>query len=241
MNTISKLIIEIANKHNKRPTYIYESLIDMTYQMRVVRDFQDRFNWLHKDFLDFLDLYIEEVNQNPFEDLLGFVLFEINALDKKSLGQCFTPPDIARLISKLTQRQIEGESRSYGSFSDICCGSGSLVLAQMETIHETKQHNIKVIINDIDELMVKTAVVQVLMNEMHLDSFDTIHLKAYCSNALLEYKNGKDVIFSPYMNQITDEDVVEILETSSNPNFDLHRRVLDMLEDQPKPQLKEAA
>ncbi|PMH37933.1 hypothetical protein BCU69_20865 [Vibrio cyclitrophicus] len=241
MNTISKLIIEIANKHNKRPTYIYESLIDMTYQMRVVRDFQDRFNWLHKDFLDFLDLYIEEVNQNPFEDLLGFVLFEINALDKKSLGQCFTPPDIARLISKLTQRQIEGESRSYGSFSDFCCGSGSLVLAQMETIHETRQHNINVIINDIDELMVKTAVVQILMNEMHLDSFDTIHLKAYRSNALTEYMTGKDVIFAPDLNQITDKDVVYIFERRPKPNFDLHRRVLDMLEDQPKPNHKEAA
>ncbi|WP_373942842.1 SAM-dependent methyltransferase [Vibrio chagasii] len=240
MNIITKKIEEIANKHNKKPFYIYESLIEMTYQMLVVRDFKDRFNWLQEDFLDFLVLYIEQVDQNPFEDLLGFVLFEINALDKKSLGQCFTPPDIARLLSKLTNSYVEGESRSYGSFSDICCGSGSLVLAQMETIHETKQHNIKVIINDIDELMVKTAVVQILMNEMHLDSDEIIQLKAYRSNALLEYKNGKDVIFSPYMNQITDEDVVEILETSSKPNFDLHRRVLDILEDQPKT-LKEAA
>lgn len=241
MNTISKLIIEIANKHNKRPSYIYELLIDMTYQMRVVRDFNDCFNWLQEDFLDFLDLYIEQVDQNPFEDLLGFVLFEIDSLNKKGLGQCFTPPDVARLLSKLTNRYVEGESRSYGSFSDICCGSGSLVLAQMETIHETKQHNIKVIINDIDELMVKTAVVQVLMNEMHLDSYDTIHLKAYCSNALLEYKKGKDVIFSPDLNQITDKDVVEIFERRSMPKFDLHRRVLDMFEDQPKPNHKEAA
>ncbi|WP_224055841.1 N-6 DNA methylase [Vibrio penaeicida] len=241
MNTISKLIIEIANKHNKRPTYIYESLIDMTYQMRVVKDFSKRYDWLKEDFLDFLVLYISEVDQNPFEDLLGFVLFEINALDKKGLGQCFTPPDIARLLSKLTNSYVEGESCSYGSFSDICCGSGSLVLAQMETIHETKQHNIKVIINDIDELMVKTAVVQVLMNEMHLDSFDTIHLKAYRSNALTEYMTGKDVIFAPDLNHINDKDVVEILERRPKPNFDLHRRVLDMLEDQPKPQLKEAA
>jgi len=241
MNIITKKIEEIANKHNKKPFYIYESLIDMTYQMRVVRDFKDRFNWLHEDFLDFLVLYIEEVDQNPFEDLLGFVLFEINALDKKSLGQCFTPPDVARLLSKLTNRYVEGESRSYGSFSDFCCGSGSLVLAQMETIHETKQHNINVIINEIDELMVKTAVVQILMNEMHLDSHDIVHLKAYCSNALLEYKTGKDVIFSPDQNQITDKDVVEILERKSMPKFDLHRRVLDMLEDQPKPNLKEAA
>lgn len=241
MNIITKKIEEIANKHNKRPSYIYEALVDMTYQMRVVRDFKDRFNWLHEDFLDFLVLYIEQVDENPFEDLLGLVLFEINSLNKKNLGQCFTPPDIARLLSKLTNRYVEGESRSYGSFSDICCGSGSLVLAQMETIHETKQHNIKVIINDIDDLMVKTAVVQILMNEMHLDFYDTIHLKAYCSNALLEYNKGKDVIFAPNLNQITDEDVVEIFERRSMPNFDLNTRVLDMLEDQPKPNNKEAA
>ncbi len=50
MNTISKLIIEIANKHNKRPSYIYESLIDMTYQMRVVKDFSKRYDWLQEDF-----------------------------------------------------------------------------------------------------------------------------------------------------------------------------------------------
>ncbi|HHY0394818.1 N-6 DNA methylase [Vibrio parahaemolyticus] len=240
MHIITKKIEEIANKHNKKPFYIYESLINMTYQMRVVRDFKDRFNWLHEDFLDFLVLYIEQVDQNPFEDLLGFVLFEINALDKKNLGQCFTPPDIARLLSKLTNRYVEGGSRSYGSFSDICCGSGSLVLAQQETIHETKQHNINVIINDIDELMIKTAVVQVLMNEMHLDSFDTIHLKAYRSNALTEYMTGKDIIFAPDLKHINDKDVVEILERRPKPNFDLHRRVLDMFEDQPKP-LKEAA
>lgn len=228
MLNLTKIIQSTAKKHKESVYTIYESFIDMAYQTYTVFSISQKYQYLHDDLTSFYHAYLNEVQQKPFEDVLGYVLLELNLLDKKGKGQCFTPQDISYLIAKLGAKYQELNGLLSNNYYDCCCGSGSLALEQMRQMNEKKQTNIHFILNDLDLTMVKTAVVQFCTNNLfHLTGETHLYLTATCSNALTtdhrvpfnERLKGRDVIFDEDKSLITEPTVEAILLNKQMNSF----------------------
>lgn len=114
-------------------------------------------------------IYAEIVQESePFTDVLSLLHEEILLSGGRGdgLGQFFTPPDLARSLAMM----LFNETTEYPSgtirFSEPCCGSGALALAPLNQMYKTapeRLRDVHLVLNDIDSLAVKSAILQVLM------------------------------------------------------------------------------
>lgn len=123
---------------------------------------------------------MDKVKQGkPFEDIF-YEMYELNLNAK--LGQFLTPPKLSSSVINM----IKPEGMM---FSDICCGGGALTLAYARSIKNHEEATL--VLNDLDERMIKMTVVQLLINCLvHGIKFKEIC--AYHSNAITEYDDDKD-------------------------------------------------
>jgi len=144
---------------------------------------------LDKAFQAYLDVVRESP---PFTDVLSLLYEEILLSGKggDGLGQFFTPSDMAYAVSVLTfDTQELLDTHKPLRLSEPCCGSGSLILGPLRRVYEVnpaKLENITVVMNDIDALAVKAALLQVLascfVHKLKLDE-----VVAYNCNIITEY------------------------------------------------------
>lgn len=103
----------------------------------------DYFGWLNKGINNITgvlssiqdDLKVYDFSSQPNEDLFGGLLVQLgNKTQRLMLGQDLTPMWLAKeLVHNVVSMLPDGE---YPRFVDMCCGSGSMIVA---TIFETKE------------------------------------------------------------------------------------------------------
>lgn len=97
-------------------------------------------------------------------DWLGEIYMDLN-LANKSMGQCFTPNDISRLMAELTLPSMEKDIELYGhvKYYEPCCGSGSMIIG-LASVMKSKgfnfQDHLMVLCEDLDETCLLMTYVQ---------------------------------------------------------------------------------
>lgn len=230
MNKITKLIIDTAEKHNTRVSKVYNSLIEISFQYLLTDTFDEKYKHLNDDFFYFTMFFYQEVQNNPFVDILGQTLFELSNLDK-DLGQCFTPDpfsDAIRRMRKVEARMnIIGEVGEIGGrYSDPTCGSGELALKQLKAFSKSKAKHIDLVINDIDELVVISAIYQIHVNlQLHCQG-KTSTTTAYCSELITGWRKPESLLAHiQYFEPVGAKQHQKILRM-----IDLNKRTLAFLE-----------
>lgn len=144
---------------------------------------------LVKPYLLYLDLVRAS---EPFTDVLSG-LYEETLLTRgraDALGEFYTPQDLARLSSMLLGVDLPS-ALEKGSvwLTEPCCGAGSLFLAPLHRIwSETpeKLKNVKLVINDLNGLAVRAAMLQIVSNLM-IHSIELGEIHVFISNLITEY------------------------------------------------------
>lgn len=129
-------------------------------------------------------LYMEIIKQEEaFTDVLSELFEDLYLTGKNGdgLGQFLTPNDISSLTASL-----QASSDPSGTFYEECCGAGSMTLARLRERCRREGHYLDqaVQMNDIDPLMVKMALVQV-MAPVAFKDIDIKSVKIFNGNALL--------------------------------------------------------
>jgi type I restriction-modification system DNA methylase subunit len=164
-------------------------------------------NSLHKNLeirmdklLEATQLYFSLVKEHPpFTDLISMVYEELAITDgqAKQFGQYFTPPDIARALAHLLAADsVSSDFESLPiTIGDPCSGSGSLVMAQLELIHQHSPEMLKyisVIVNDVDEKPLRACCLQILAN-MGEHKLSLHSITAVISNVITNYTTGGEL------------------------------------------------
>lgn len=70
------------------------------------------------------------LEQNPDQDFLGRLYMTLD-MGNKGLGQCFTPYDVCRMMSKLNSPNLPRmvEKKGWISVNDCCIGGGAMLIA----------------------------------------------------------------------------------------------------------------
>ncbi|MFP6782809.1 MAG: N-6 DNA methylase [Pseudomonas sp.] len=147
-------------------------------------------------------LYAELVKDSePFTDVLSMLHEEIllSGGRGEGLGQFFTPPDLARSLAMM----LFNETTQYPSgtirFSEPCCGSGALALSPLNQMYKTapeRLRDVHLMLNDIDSLAVKSAILQVLMTCIY-HNIELSRVDVYNANLITEYSKG-DTFFMAF-------------------------------------------
>ncbi|MGF1884438.1 hypothetical protein [Vibrio splendidus] len=231
MNKITKLIIDTAERHNTRVSKVYNSLIEISFQYLLTDTFDEKYKHLNDDFFYFTMFFYQEVQNNPFVDILGQTLFELSNLDKENLGQCFTPCELSDAIRRMrnveTRMNVLGEIGEIGGrWADPTCGSGELALKQLKAFSKSNAKHIDLVINDIDELMVKTAIYQTHVNLLLNCQGKTSTTTAYCSDLISGWRKPESLLAHiQYFEPVGAKQHQKILRM-----IDLNKRTLAFLE-----------
>ncbi|MCY9804385.1 hypothetical protein OTK51_13205 [Vibrio scophthalmi] len=188
-----KFFNEMARTKRMQPHTLFSEMIELTYDRQKSLPIHHR-KIKADEVLDFSLLFAGAMLNNPFRDVLGEVLHELNAANKKGLGQCMTPPDISYLLGKLASRYkaqnqhcFDGDELKIGD--DCGCGTGALVLTQLEHLNLSEHKKVLVRFVDIHEVMLKAAYLQINANiALHMSEDIDFKLMPICANTLtLQY------------------------------------------------------
>ena len=212
MKKLIKHIIESAKKHRLKKDEMFNTLIEMTYQLNCTTTFDVKYKYLEKEHLIFRDMLANLVTENPFTDVLGEVMMDVFNFDKKYLGQCMTPDDISSLTAEITNKyHIENMNhKEEKNLGDNCgSGTGSLLLANLKLALTTNAKTINVFANDINEEMVKVCIVQLQYNRVNYyinnrKNHKNINIIAYCGNTLTGYEKPENIRCHPELRRIND-------------------------------------
>ena len=135
--------------------------------------------------------FIEMIKEREaFSDILAecFEAIYLTGRSGDGLSQFLSPTDIANLIADLSLSQYGGKDNI--AINDDCCGAGSLVLPFIRKSIKLNDCYIdkKIHLNDIDPLMVKMAIIQI-MAPVAFKGYDLNRVIAFNGNVLtLDYK-----------------------------------------------------
>ena len=205
-----KIIKSTAEKNNIKASKVYEAFIEMSYQLTITLSYDVKYKYLNDDFNLFIGELQSKVVEKPFFDLLGQTLAELNQLDKKSFGQCFTPSELSFAVSKMMD---EPKGNNYYHFGEPACGSGALLLSKLGELSKNKEIEvIDFLINDLDELMLKTALLQLQLNSSLNCEDKKISIVATNANLITEWNKPNTIIFHRDTNFINDEYVIRYFD-----------------------------
>ncbi|TOO57151.1 hypothetical protein CGH33_20300 [Vibrio parahaemolyticus] len=162
----------------------------MTYQFVILGKIEKKYQHLQAVYNEFSVAYIDQVKEKPFRDVLGELMAELNLLCNGKYSrkaQHFTPQSLSEAVSAMLGKPKEAEHQTV---SDICCGSGSLVLAEMKKPVETGfTGTLSLVLNDLDTFACKVATIQIEFNNLiHVKNQYELSYIIYNHDALLEYQ-----------------------------------------------------
>ncbi|WCP83235.1 hypothetical protein PQE20_17610 [Vibrio harveyi] len=188
-----KFFNEMARIKRMQHHTLFSEMIELTYNRQKGLPYHHR-KIREEDVFDFSLLFAGTMLNNPFRDVLGEVLHELNAANKKGLGQCMTPPDITSLLGKLASRyKAQNQPCFDGDWLIISdetgCGTGALVLTQLEHLNLSEHKKVLVRFVDLDEVMLKAAFLQINANiALHMPENIDFKTMPICANTLtLQY------------------------------------------------------
>ncbi|WP_025580904.1 N-6 DNA methylase [Vibrio parahaemolyticus] len=187
--SLLKIIETASDKQLLNKKHLFESLVEMTYQFVILGKIEKKYQHLQAVYDEFSVAYINEVQEKPFRDVLGELMAELNVLCNGKYSrkaQHFTPQELSQAVSALLGKPKDSD---YQTVSDICCGSGSLILAEMKKrIDSGYTGTLSLILNDLDTFACKVATIQIEFNKLiHVKNQYELSYIIYNHDALLEY------------------------------------------------------
>ncbi|HGL6196855.1 TPA: N-6 DNA methylase [Klebsiella pneumoniae] len=130
--------------------------------------------------------YVHIIKQKEaFTDVLSELYEEIYLTGKcgDGLGQFLTPDDVSSLITSIGMRS----RADTANINEECCGAGSIVLSTLKELHQKNgcYLDTKLNLNDIDPLMVKMAIIQVMAPIAFKENVDIKEVNIFNHNTLL--------------------------------------------------------
>ncbi|EAP2321113.1 N-6 DNA methylase [Salmonella enterica] len=130
--------------------------------------------------------YVHIIKQKEaFTDVLSELYEEIYLTGKcgDGLGQFLTPYDVSSLIASLGIRSRADTAK----INEECCGAGSIVLSTLKELHQKNGNHLDTTLNlnDIDPLMVKMAIIQVMAPIAFKENVDIKEVNIFNHNTLL--------------------------------------------------------
>ena len=208
ISIIAKLLCANLISH-KALSSSTEELVDIIngrfFENRNIQNFvdYDYFGWLNKDILEIAnvlsaiqdDLKVYDFSRRPNEDLFGGLLVQLgNKTQRLMLGQDLTPMWLSKeLVHNVVSMLPPGV---FPRFVDMCCGSGSMIVATIfETIErftseKSKSERDRIIKEciagfDIDPLAVILAKINWLINVFDLiDDSIPVFIPIYHADSL---------------------------------------------------------
>ena len=125
-----------------------------------------------KLFPQMFALIVEELEQNPNQDLLGELYMLLN-ISNKNAGQFFTPYDVCKVMSGVTFNRKElGKTvhkKGYVSVYDCACGAGATLISASEQCKEmfkkyNYQNHVYFVGQDIDITCVYMCYIQLALH-----------------------------------------------------------------------------
>lgn len=125
-----------------------------------------------KLFPQMFALIVEELEQNPNQDLLGELYMLLN-ISNKNAGQFFTPYDICKVMSSVTFNRKElGKTvhkEDYASVYDCACGAGATLISASEQCKEmfkkyNYQNHVYFVGQDVDITCVYMCYIQLALH-----------------------------------------------------------------------------
>lgn len=160
------------------------------FNVRSINEWSGGDDFIFEKAMEAAIYYTEIVKENrAFSDILTEVYETIHLSGKAGdgLGQFLTPMDVSNLIAKLASTKKGKSSVNDTSINDDCCGTASMPLSALKEIVKESEIfiNRKVSLNDIDPLLVKIAIIQV-MAPVAFKEYDLKEVSIFCGNALLQ-------------------------------------------------------
>ncbi|EJG2157329.1 N-6 DNA methylase [Vibrio parahaemolyticus] len=188
--SLLKLIESSSDKQLLNKKYLFESLVEMSYQFVILGKIEKKYQHLQSVYDEFSVAYMNEVKEKPFRDVLGELMAELNVLCNGKYSrkaQHFTPQELSEAVSAMLGKPKESDHQTV---SDICCGSGSLVLAEMKKCVDLGyKGTLSLILNDLDTFVCKVATIQIEFNKLiHVKNQYELSYIIYNHDALLEYE-----------------------------------------------------
>ncbi|HAG6521306.1 TPA: N-6 DNA methylase, partial [Escherichia coli] len=139
---------------------------------------------------DAANQYVHIIKQKEaFTDVLSELYEEIYLTGKcgDGLGQFLTPDDVSSLITSIGMRSRADTAK----ISEECCGAGSIVLSTLKELHQKNGSYLDTTLNlnDIDPLMVKMAIIQVMAPIAFKENVDIKEINIFNQNGLLNKIN----------------------------------------------------
>ncbi|MDG9901087.1 SAM-dependent methyltransferase [Klebsiella grimontii] len=130
--------------------------------------------------------YVHIIKQKEaFTDVLSELYEEIYLTGKcgDGLGQFLTPDDVSSLITSIGMRSRADTAK----INEECCGAGSIVLSTLKELHQKNGCYLDTTLNlnDIDPLMVKMAIIQVMAPIAFKENVDIKEVNIFNHNTLL--------------------------------------------------------
>lgn len=188
--SLLKIIQSSSEKLLLNQKHLFESLVEMSYQFVILGKIEKKYQHLQAVYNEFSIAYIDQVKEKPFRDVLGELMAELNVLCNGKYSrkaQHFTPQAVSEAVSDMLGKPKESDHQTV---SDICCGSGSLVLAEMKKrVDSDYKGTLSLILNDLDRFVCKVATIQIEFNNLiHVKQQYELSYIIYNHDALLEYK-----------------------------------------------------
>ncbi|MBX5374609.1 SAM-dependent DNA methyltransferase [Vibrio parahaemolyticus] len=187
--SLLKIIETASDKLLLNQKHLFESLVEMSYQFVILGKIEKKYQHLQAVYNEFSIAYIDQVKEKPFRDVLGELMAELNVLCNGKYSrkaQHFTPQAVSEAVSSLLGKPKEADHQTV---SDICCGSGSLVLAEMKKrVDSGYKGTLSLVLNDLDRFVCKVATIQIEFNNLiHVKNQYELSYIIYNHDALLEY------------------------------------------------------
>lgn len=137
--------------------------------LRIINSYEKK---EQKLFPQMFALLVEELEQNPNQDLLGELYMLLN-ISNKNAGQFFTPYDVCKAMSGVTFNRKElGKTvhkKGYASVYDPTCGAGATLISASEQCKEmfkkyNYQNHVYFVGQDIDITCVYMCYIQLALH-----------------------------------------------------------------------------
>ncbi|HAS6043172.1 TPA: N-6 DNA methylase [Vibrio vulnificus] len=200
--SLLKIIESSSDKLLLNQKHLFESLVEMTYQFVILGKIEKKYQHLQAVFDEFSIAYIDQVKEKPFRDVLGELMAELNVLCNGKYSrkaQHFTPQSLSEAVSQMIGKPKESDHQTV---SDICCGSGSLVLAEMKKCVDSEyKGTLSLILNDLDTFVCKVATIQIEFNNL-------IHVKNQYELSYIIYNHDSILEYNLFCNGLVDDSKV---------------------------------
>lgn len=163
---------------------------------------------LQQLFPEMFACIVNELDKNPYQDLLGQIYMELQ-ISNKNAGQFFTPYSVCQCMAEMTieKKVLKQAVKEVGwcTMNDSACGGGATLIAGLEKCNDlfnrlNWQNHVLIYANDIDKICAYMCYIQLSL--IGVAAIVTI------SDTLIEpevdvYKDPQKVLFTPtYLNDI---------------------------------------